>query len=142
MSRTKFAHFQKSRKLKVCNIDPNVVTCVWKVNSQIGAKLFLVPSPWCVNLYHIHLDHMSSKRWILWWRKNLLCKVDSLFCQVNFFPPNFPFPKYKRKFWREKIRRDVVQFYGKLLVTLNGSVRKTHENYFIFSFLDRNRLAF
>ncbi len=40
--------------------------------------------------------------------ENLLCKVDSLFSQVNFFPPNFfppnfPFPKYKRKIWREKI---------------------------------------
>jgi hypothetical protein len=35
--------------------------------------------------------------------KNLLSNVDSLFCQVIFFPPNFPFPKYKRKVWREKI---------------------------------------
>ncbi len=30
---------------------------------------------------------------------NLLWKVDSLFCQVNFFSPKFPFPKYKRKIW-------------------------------------------
>jgi hypothetical protein len=26
-----------------------------------------------------------------------------LLCKVNFFPPKFPFPKYKRKFWREKV---------------------------------------
>jgi hypothetical protein len=35
--------------------------------------------------------------------ENLLCKVNTLFWRVNFFPPKFPFPKYKRKFWREKI---------------------------------------
>jgi hypothetical protein len=27
----------------------------------------------------------------------------SLLCKVNFFPPKFLFPKYKRKNWREKI---------------------------------------
>jgi hypothetical protein len=35
-------------------------------------------------------------------RQKFLCKVDSLFWRVNFFPPNFPFTKYKRKIWREK----------------------------------------
>jgi hypothetical protein len=34
--------------------------------------------------------------------QKLLCQINSLFRRVNFFPPNFPFPKYKRKFWREK----------------------------------------
>jgi hypothetical protein len=29
-------------------------------------------------------------------------KANNLLCKVNFFPPKFPFPKYKRKIWREK----------------------------------------
>ncbi len=43
------------------------------------------------------------------WQK-LLCKVDSLFWRVNFFPPNFPFPKYKRKIWREKFTLQKSEF--------------------------------
>jgi hypothetical protein len=31
-------------------------------------------------------------------------------CKVNFFPPNFSFPKYKRKIWREKILCKIVNF--------------------------------
>ncbi len=38
----------------------------------------------------------------LYIRKHLLCKVNSLFWRVNFFPPKFPFPKYKRKFGGKK----------------------------------------
>jgi hypothetical protein len=30
-------------------------------------------------------------------------KKDSFICKVNFFPPNFSFVFWKRKFWREKI---------------------------------------
>ncbi len=45
-----------------------------------------------------------------WGWQKLLCKVDSLFWRVNFFPPNFPFTKYKRKVWREKILCKKVNF--------------------------------
>jgi hypothetical protein len=38
---------------------------------------------------------------LIW--KKLLCKVEFTLLKSKFFPPNFPFPKYKRKIWREKI---------------------------------------
>jgi hypothetical protein len=31
--------------------------------------------------------------------------------QSNFFPPKFPFPKYKGKIWREKITLQKSEFY-------------------------------
>jgi hypothetical protein len=34
-----------------------------------------------------------------------------LLCKVNFFPPNFPFRKYKRKIWREKNTMQKSEFY-------------------------------
>jgi hypothetical protein len=37
---------------------------------------------------------------ILWKVRLLIKEKPSL--QSRFFPPNFPFPKYKRKIWREK----------------------------------------
>jgi hypothetical protein len=39
---------------------------------------------------------------VSFYSNNLLCKVNLLFCKVIFFPPKFPFPKNKRKIWREK----------------------------------------
>jgi hypothetical protein len=43
--------------------------------------------------------------------QNLLSKVNPLFWKVNFFPPKFSFPKYKRKIWREKLTLQKSEFY-------------------------------
>ncbi len=61
--------------------------------------------------FRASLEGFESTNYL--WQK-LFWKINSLFWRVfeNFFPPNFPFPKYKRKIWREKftLQRNEVHY--------------------------------
>jgi hypothetical protein len=74
--------------------------------SNFNFKMF--PSPkhlvtFCRRIRVVLTEFFFRGKTVVFLRKNLLCKVNSLFWRANFFPPKFPFPKFKRKIWREKV---------------------------------------
>ncbi len=80
-----------SRGWKSVNFRP------YDIKSHEGMLVRKLSLAQCLDLPKIIVNWSTSQK-----RKNLLCKVNSLFWRVKFFPPKFPFPKYNRKIWRER----------------------------------------
>jgi hypothetical protein len=73
---------------------------------------------------------LNQKNYVNYWESILTLEWKNFLCKVDFFPPKFPFPKYKRKIWREKKllckgtrsywNASKMEFFGKFGVEIYG----------------------